>query len=92
MNDIKKAIDEIRKVYEVRMQEYPIRTINSAVSVNESNKPKYKALYKSLYSGNIKEFSVVKPTDAITDFLAEGEDVVERYMLVSVTPLVEEKQ
>lgn len=54
---------------------------------DESEKPKYKATYKSLYSGNTKEFTVVEPTKALAYFLQKGEGILEMYTLVSIMPL-----
>ena len=48
---------------------------------------KYKATYKSLYSGNVKEFAIAEPTNALAYFLQKGEGISEMYILISVTPL-----
>ena len=53
----------------------------------ESKKHKYKAIYKSLYSGNTKELNVIAPTQALSSFLEEDNDIWEVYMLISVIPL-----
>lgn len=53
----------------------------------EQEKPKYEAIYKSLYSGKTRDCVVAEPTDAMAYFLYEDEDVWEMYMLVSVMPL-----
>ena len=53
----------------------------------ESKKHKYKAIYKSLYSGNTKELNVIAPTQALSSFLEENNDIWEMYVLVSVIPL-----
>ena len=58
----------------------------------EQKKPKYKATYKSLHSGNTKVFAVVEPTEALANFLQKGEDILEMYMLTSIVPLSEEEQ
>lgn len=54
---------------------------------DESKKPIYKAIYKSLHSGETKVFAVAEPTEALVNFLQKGEDIWEMYMLVSVIPL-----
>lgn len=59
---------------------------------DEPKNPKYKATYKSLHSGNIKEFAIVEPTEALANFLQKGDDIWEMYMLASVTPLNEEER
>jgi hypothetical protein len=56
----------------------------------KQKKPKYKATYKSLHSGNTKVFAVAEPTEALLNFLQKGEDIWEMYMLTSVVPLSEE--
>ena len=53
----------------------------------ENKGHKYKAIYKSLYSGNTKELNVIAPTQALSGFLEEDNDIWEVYMLVSVMPL-----
>ena len=55
----------------------------------KQEKPKYKATYKSLHSGNTKVFAVAEPTEALSNFLQKGEDIWEMYMLTSVVPLSE---
>lgn len=47
----------------------------------------YKAIYKSLHSGNIKEIAVAEPTSVLVNFLQQNEDIWEVYMLTSVVPL-----
>lgn len=59
---------------------------------DEPSNPKYKATYKSLHSGNIKEFAIVEPTEAQANFLQKGNNIWEMYILVSVTPLSEKEQ
>lgn len=58
---------------------------------NKQEQPQklYKATYKSLHSGNIKEFKIECQTKTLTSFLQKGENIWEMYMLVSVTPLEE---
>lgn len=53
---------------------------------DESEKPEYKATYKSLYSGNTKEFTVTEPTEALANFLQKSEGIWEMYTLVSIMP------
>lgn len=55
---------------------------------NKQKDYKYRATYKSLYSGDVKEFLVVERGDAIVNFLQEGDNNVwESYMLTSVSPI-----
>lgn len=58
---------------------------------DELKNPKYKAIYKSLHSGNIKEFTIVKLEEALAYFLQEGKGIWEMYMLTSVIPLSTEE-
>ena len=51
----------------------------------------YKAIYKSLNSGNIKEIAVAKPTSVLANFLQQNEDIWEVYTLTSVVLLNEEE-
>lgn len=55
---------------------------------NEPKEFKYKATYKSMYSGDIKEFAVAEP-NALVNFLQEKEGIYEMYTLLSVVPLNE---
>ncbi len=54
--------------------------------------PKYKATYKSLYSGDIQEINIIKPTSALAYALRQNEDIWEMYILVCVTPLDKSEQ
>ena len=59
---------------------------------DEPKKPRYKATYKSLHSGNVKLFTVAEPKEALANFLQKGEGIWEVYMLTSIIPLSEEEQ
>lgn len=54
---------------------------------DEQQQLKYKATYKSLYSGSIKEFAIAEPANALAYSLQHGEGIWEMYVLISVIPL-----
>ena len=59
---------------------------------DEPEKPKhYKAIYKSLHSGDTKEIAIAEPTGALRDFLQKGENIWEVYTLICVVPLNKEE-
>ena len=59
---------------------------------DEPKNPKYKATYRGSYNGNIKEFAIAEPTEALTAFLQKNEeDIWEMYALVNIAPLSKEE-
>ena len=58
---------------------------------NESVKPKYKATYKSLHSGETKTCFVIEPTGAFANCLVKSGGIWEMYMLTCVELIKDEE-
>lgn len=60
-------------------------------ALNQFNeKPKYKAIYKSLHSGKTKYDLIYEP-NAIESFLLKGDGIWERYVLTCIVELNEDE-